>query len=112
MLAWQITVKPLDTIGKQYLENANEFLVLILGYFGFLFTGYVGDPIYRHKFGYLYLGLLAAGLIINLIFAVYTTIKDLIHFHKYYRSQIRRLLNLTKQQKSPEPTQQAKKRPK
>lgn len=48
MLTWQITVKPLDTIGKNYLDNANEFLVLILGYFGFLFTGYVGDPIYRH----------------------------------------------------------------
>ena len=37
MLSWLILVKPLDSNSKTYLEMANEFLILILGYFGFLF---------------------------------------------------------------------------
>ena len=41
MLSWLIIVKPLDEKSKNYLEMANEFLIVILGYYGFLFTDYV-----------------------------------------------------------------------
>ena len=41
MLSWLIIVMPLDEKSKNYLEMTNEFLILILGYYGFLFTDYV-----------------------------------------------------------------------
>jgi hypothetical protein len=41
MLSWLIIVMPLDEKSKNYLEMANEFLIVILGYYGFLFTDYV-----------------------------------------------------------------------
>ena len=41
MLSWLIIVMPLDEKSKNYLEMSNEFLILILGYYGFLFTDYV-----------------------------------------------------------------------
>jgi len=96
MLSWYITVKPLDTKSKNYLEMTNEFLILILGYFGFLFTDYVADPVLRYRFGYFYIGLLATGLLINIVNLGYTTVIDLKKHWKYYRQQLAQALSRKK----------------
>ena len=74
MFSWLIIVMPLDEKSKNYLEMSNEFLILILGYYGFLFTDYVETPIERYIFGYVYIGLMAAGLLFNLLYLVYSTV--------------------------------------
>jgi hypothetical protein len=66
MICWLADERPYDEKYKNNLEIANEFLVLILSYFGFLFTDYVPNPVIRYKFGYFYIALLALGLLMNL----------------------------------------------
>jgi len=83
LMSWLILVHPLDTMAKNYLEMSNEFLILILGYYGFLFTDYVGDPTMRYTFGYIYIGILAGGLLLNAINLVYTSLVDLVSWCKY-----------------------------
>lgn len=93
MLSWYINVFPLDSKAKNYLEISNEFLVCILGYFGFLFTDYVGDPAARYTFGYLYIGFLAAALFLNLVNLGYTTVMEIKQFWWYYKKEMRRYCN-------------------
>jgi hypothetical protein len=85
MLSWLILVMPLDTKAKNYLEMSNEFLITILGYYGFLFTDYVGNPVQRYTFGYVYIGLLAAGLFFNVINMLHSLAADFIHWWKITR---------------------------
>lgn len=85
LIAFIIIVMPLDTKAKNYLEISNEFLTTILGYFGFLFTDYVADSAMRYTFGYAYIGLLAGGLLLNVINLGFSSISDLIHWYKYKR---------------------------
>ena len=96
MLSWLLTVRPLDTHNKNYLEMVNEFLILILGYFGFLFTDYVGDPVTRYSFGYLYISLLAFTLFLNICNLGFTSVHDLIKHWKYYRQELKRLTSRKK----------------
>ena len=78
-ICWLADERPYDERFKNNLEIANEFLVLILSYFGFLFTDYVPDPVLRYKFGYFYIALLAFGLFLNIstmmIFSILNWIK-------------------------------------
>ena len=85
MLSWLILVMPLDTKGKNFLEMANEFLVTILGYYGFLFTDFVGNPVQRYTFGYIYLGLLGTGLLLNVINLVFSVVTDFLYWWKVTR---------------------------
>ena len=85
MLTWLINVKPFDEPFKNYLEMMNEFLLCILGYFGFLFTGYVPEPESRYVFGYVYISLLALALMFNVFVLFYNTWKDLRRNWPYYK---------------------------
>ena len=76
---------PLDEKSKNYLEMTNEFLILILGYYGFLFTDYVETPTQRYIFGYIYIGLIAAGLLFNLLNLVIRSVRGFIFWCKVTR---------------------------
>ena len=65
-ICWLAHERPYDERYKNNLEIANEYFVLVLSYFGFLFTDYVPNPVIRYKFGYVYIALLAFGLLMNL----------------------------------------------
>jgi hypothetical protein len=71
MLSWLLLVKPFDSQFKNYLESTNEFIVLILSYFGFLFSDYVENPVARYSFGFLYISLIALGLVLNVLAMVW-----------------------------------------
>lgn len=85
MLSWLIIVRPFDSALKNYLENINEFLVLIMSYMGFLFSDYVESPIVRYRFGFFYLSLIALGLAINVLFMLYQIITDIIKTYRRWR---------------------------
>ena len=87
MLAWLITVKPFDTKYKLYLELSNEAITLTLSYFGFLFSDYVSSPVARYRFGYFYIGILAFGLLVNLLTMGIATIADLVRWWKRRKHQ-------------------------
>jgi hypothetical protein len=89
MMSWFMLVYPLETMAKNYLEMSNEFLIMILGYYGFLFTDYVGDPELRYTFGYIYIGILAGGLVLNVINLVFTSLVDFVRWCKYRRHILR-----------------------
>ena len=87
MMCWLISVKPFDETYKNYLETINEFLVIMLSYFGFLFTDYVPSPVIRFYFGYFYLGILCFGMLVNVGLLGYTSILDLIKFLKSWKNK-------------------------
>ena len=82
MLCWLIVVWPFDMVYKNYLECSNEFLVLMMSYLGFWFSDFVASPVTRSKFGYIYLGLIAAGLLTNVIFMAIYSVKDAIAYFR------------------------------
>jgi hypothetical protein len=96
MLAWLIEVKPYDRVYKNYLEISNEFLITILGYFGFLFTDYVGNPATRYIFGFVYIGILAWGLLVNVLVLGYDAITDAFLKRSYYKREILSAINSLK----------------
>jgi hypothetical protein len=77
VLAWLSNTFPMASPYKNYLEMSNEFLICILGYFGFLFTNYVDDPVLRFKFGFVYIGIVAFGLLGNLLLLGSVSIRGL-----------------------------------
>jgi len=85
MLSWLILVKPFDSEFKNYLECTNESIVLVLSYFGFLFSDYVESPIARYSFGFFYLGLIALGLAINFLGMVWQTSTELLKVYRRWR---------------------------
>jgi len=76
MLTWLIQFKPFDTGYKNKLECFNEFIVLVMSYIDFLFTDYVDNPVSRYTFGYFYIGIIAFGLLVNVITMGAATIAD------------------------------------
>jgi hypothetical protein len=82
MLAWLIIFWPFDTNFKNYLECANEFIILMMSYFGFLFTDYVANPVSRYSFGYLYLAIIGTGLLLNIVVMGSTTVMDIVKYLK------------------------------
>jgi hypothetical protein len=88
MLTWLIQVRPMESDSKNYLEMANEFLICVLGYFGFLFTDFVGDPGTKYMFGYAYIGILCFGLLGNLVVLGIDTVKEFKIYKAYYKKQI------------------------
>lgn len=78
MNSWLITIKPFDSESKNKLEVFNESIVLLLAYFGFLFTNYVDKPTSKHIFGYVYLAVLGFGLMVNISVMAFYTIRDFI----------------------------------
>ena len=78
MLSWLIQVKPFDATYKNYLETFNEFIILSLSYIDFLFTDFVEDPVARYSFGYIYISIIAFGLLINVITMGTASLIDLV----------------------------------
>ena len=62
--------------------------MLVLSYFGFLFTDYVPSPISRYKFGYVYIGLLAFGLLMNLSTMVTFSIINWVRLRKVKKDRL------------------------
>ena len=87
MLSWLVLVKPFDSMHKNYLECTNEYIVLILAYFGFLFTDYVDNPIARYTFGFLYIGLVALGLAVNVLSMAYQTTNEFLKVYRRWRQK-------------------------
>ena len=88
MICWLADERPYDARYKNNLEIANEFLVLILSYFGFLFTDYVPSPVLRYKFGYFYIALLALGLLLNLSTMVSFSILNWIRLRQVKKNRL------------------------
>jgi len=110
MLTWLINVKPFDTKYKHYLELSNEAIVLTLSYFGYLFSDYVESPVARYQFGYLYIGLLALGLLFNTVTMGIATIADLIRWwrrRKHVKAVETNLKEKAKQEAEQQAEQQA-----
>jgi len=54
--------KPLN-----FVTIFNEYMLLLLSYFVFLFSGYVPDAEIRYFFGWVYIGLLVFLIVVNLV---------------------------------------------
>lgn len=67
ILSWLIIVWPFDSDFKNYLECFNESIVLVMSYLGFLLSDFVESPISRYNFGYLFIGVIGFGLLVNII---------------------------------------------
>jgi len=85
MLSWLVLIKPFDSKFKNYLECTNEAIVLVLAYFGFLFSDYVESPVMRYQFGFFYIGLIALGLSINVLALLWQTFADLLTVYRRWR---------------------------
>ena len=80
MFCWLIVYHPFDAKWKNWLEYMNEGIILLMSYFGFLFSDYVQSPIARYSFGYLYIAIILAGLLVNVLVMVITSISDLVQY--------------------------------
>lgn len=85
MLCWLIMVQPFDKDWKNYLECFNEWLILMMSYLGFWFSDFVGNPITRSHFGYAYLGLIALGLLVNMIVVLCDAIKSIVIYYRIWK---------------------------
>ena len=57
--------KPYKVPAQNYSDLFNEFTVMSSGYFLFLFTDYIDDPVMSDHAGWALVGLLAFNIIIN-----------------------------------------------
>jgi hypothetical protein len=73
MLCWIAAVQPCETKTLMTLELCNETIVIMCSYCMLLFTNYVPDPVMRYNFGWGYIGMLAIGLLGNLLFVLYSS---------------------------------------
>lgn len=77
MLCWTGAILPCENSQLNFLEMSNEILVLVSAYSMMLFTDYVADPNLRYMFGWGYIGLIGFGLLFNLLFMFFTSLKDI-----------------------------------
>lgn len=104
MFCWLIVYHPFDAKWKNWLECMNEGIILLMSYFGFLFSDYVQSPVARYSFGYLYIAIILAGLLVNAVAMVISSIYDLVQYFR--RCSARKT---TKKNLSSEPISQEKK---
>ena len=65
-----------DSINN-YTQIFNELIILVCTWSLFLFTDYVPDPKLRHKFGEVFIYILALNLIVNLMILAYSIAKKI-----------------------------------
>ena len=70
--------KPYKVPAQNYSDLFNEFTVMASGYFLFLFTDYIDDPVMSDHVGWALVGLLAFNIIINGIQIIIMTGKHIV----------------------------------
>ena len=70
--------KPYKVPAQNYSDLFNEFTVMSSGYFLFLFTDYIDDPVMSDHAGWALVGLLAFNIIINGIQIIIMTGKHIV----------------------------------
>lgn len=86
MLCWLLINKPFDTRWKNWLECMNEFIILMMSYFGFLFSDFVASPIARYSFGYLYIGIILFGLVVNVVAMITSAVVNMVRYCRKYKA--------------------------
>lgn len=79
------THKPLEGSWHNWLENINELFIMITGYFMFFFSEWIGDVQVRYEYGAVYVELLHAVIIVNML-AVFGDLLKMIR--RSYRKRI------------------------
>ena len=77
-LSYVLHSKPYKVPAQNYSDLFNEFTVMSSGYFLFLFTDYLDDPVMSDHAGWALVGLLAFNIIINGIQIIIMTGKHIV----------------------------------
>ena len=76
-LAYLLSVRPMVDSINNFIHIVNEVVVLVCIQMMFLYTEYVGDPALRYRFGFYFIYIVAADILVNLAVLIVVLCKDI-----------------------------------